>query len=106
MDWVKRHETEEEFSLSLSNIIPVLVSAEFLQIKSLVDFATKRASKHATEINLGVLSIQMIDKIAKFMEPVQVDAITDQQIREAMYRQLVLGKRNNNIHQSVISVFS
>ena len=76
MDWVKRHETEEEFSLSLSNIIPVLVSAEFLQIKSLVDFATKRASKHATEINLGVLSIQMIDKIAKFWIAILCDSVS------------------------------
>ena len=92
MDWVKRHENEEEFDLTISNIIPVLVSAEFLQIKSLVDFVTKKASNHCTEINLSVLSEELIEKIARYMDPIRVDAINDENIRDTMYRQLVIGE--------------
>jgi len=90
MNWVKRNESAESFKLSKSNLIPVLVSADFLQIKSLVEYAAKEASYFASEINLSVLSKELIEKIAGHMKPFEIDKLKDDDIRETMYRQLVL----------------
>ena len=92
MNWVKRNESPESFKLSKANLIPVLVSADFLQIKSLVEYAAKEASYFASEINLSVLSKELIEKIAGHMKPFEIDKLKDDDIRETMYRQLVLGK--------------
>ena len=92
MNWVKRNESAESFKLSKSNLIPVLVSADFLQIKSLAEYAAKEASYFASEINLSVLSKELIEKIAGHMKPFEIDKLKDDDIRETMYRQLVLGK--------------
>lgn len=65
MNWVKRHEREDKFVLSRPNLIPVLVSADFLQIQSLVDYASEQAAAAVNEINLTVLSRPLINKIGQ-----------------------------------------
>lgn len=105
MNWVKRNESPESFKLSKSNLIPVLVSADFLQIKSLVEYAAKEASYFACDINLSVLSKELIEKIAGHMKPFEIDKLKDDDIRETMYRQLVLGKspleKSNSTYQNL-----
>ena len=88
----KRYERDEPFQLSRPNLIPVLVSADFLQIHSLVDHASKEAAICVDEINLSVLSRQLINKIGQYTKASQVDKIQDKDIQEAMYKQLVLNE--------------
>merc|ERR1712131_506840 len=43
-----------------------------------------------SEINISVLSKELIEKIAGHMKPFEIDKLKDDDIRETMYRQLVL----------------
>ena len=92
MNWVKRHERDEPFNLARVNLIPVLVSADFLQINSLVEHAAKEAASCVNELNLTVLSRPLINRIGQHANATQVDKINDDDIRDAMYKQLVLNE--------------
>ena len=90
MKWVKRHETPDQFSLTQANIIPVLVSADFLQMDQLVNYAAQQTAEFIAKVNLKVLSKTLIDKVANHMTATSAEQVEDEPIREDIYKRLAV----------------
>jgi len=90
MKWVKRHETPEDFNLTQTNIIPVLVSADFLQMDQLVEFAATKTAEFVSKVNLKVLSKSLLDKVANNLTPKEAEEVDDESIKDDVYKRLAI----------------
>jgi len=90
MKWVKRFETAEDFTFLQSNVVPVLVSADFLQMVELVEYAAKETVKFISKVNLKVLSKGLIEKVANHMQVKEAECVIDENVREDVYKRLTI----------------
>ena len=86
-----RFETAEDFTFLQSNVVPVLVSADFLQMVELVEYAAKETVKFISKVNLKVLSKGLIEKVANHMQVKEAECVLDENVREDVYK----GRRDN-----------
>ena len=76
MNWTKRY--------------LVLVSAEFLQMDLLVDFAARETSKFVSKIKLNVLSKSLLDTVANHLTAEMAEQIDEDSIRDDIYKRLAI----------------
>lgn len=81
-----RFETAEDFTFLQSNVVPVLVSADFLQMVELVEYAAKETVKFISKVNLKVLSKGLIEKVANHMQVKEAECVLDENVREDVYK--------------------
>ena len=78
--------TMEDFTFLQSNVVPVLVSADFLQMVELVEYAAKETVKFISKVNLKVLSKGLIEKVANHMQVKEAECVLDENVREDVYK--------------------
>ena len=67
-------------------MVPVLVSADFLQMVELVEYAAKETVKFISKVNLKVLSKGLIEKVANHMQVKEAECVLDENVREDVYK--------------------